>query len=1442
MRRSVTLALLAWIAVCGAAFAQGGGLEVFSQAVEMQFPQGYDLYSDGGKLLKTVPGPTSATVQAKASSKAFAAGEVYLSDWSYDQLQQGKQPNWIVSKSNLAGASLPQAEPTPSDSTGLVVYPSIKEVAFPDGYSVFSDNGQLIKTVPGPTSIALKGETGGKDFANGRAYLSDWSYEQLKQGKKPNWLVAATIGGSVANPKVPVGISATAGVIMYPAPRKIHFPHGYTVYGDDGAFTLGAGGARTIIATGEISGRHYNNDTGKLEKTRTGKNKPVTAYIAADQHDDKLELTVSNHLLVREPAVFDSSYSKPIRLPPNITLRCEESYFADGYAVLNALGQQVEVVPGPAWARTWAACHGLPFAKDVAFLSDAGFQELLAGREPLWIQPLSRSGALSSQEPSPAMEPPAISDVAQQLIQAGSVSLSRVSSSAATGADTLQRRRGMRTSGVSPDLSAPSGETILFPEPVSVVFPVGYEVYSKEGNLTASVPGPAKVALRGKLGRASVDSKGIELDHRSALTAEEAASLVLPRGNGLRILLNLNGLRSLPDDVADGIAQAASRPRYGTGPRDNWHKEFISLELNGLGDISPYSATVLAGLAGEKARDYAYETLSLNGLKQLSPEVAEALSRYKGGQLQLNGLTSLSPEAARALSALQVNELQLNGLEYLSDETARALGNLRVRSLGLNGLKSLSENSAAQLGRLSGHLQLNAIQALPPDLAAAFFHSTGTQPSGGRPRRQLSFSFGGLTNISPIAAEYLARYGGSALNLGGVSELEAKTLLAFHRYQTAVDLNGSGESRNPYQSSPSSVASAVLFLTEKGYNDIKIGRSPDWIGLPGGDFLGNYPHLAEFSLNKEAIWANVDASLPRLDGFDGDDPWEQVDDYAGRGVVSDIVYAHHPVTFSGYAEAAMGYSGPDRKPKWSIPHSIAGTSETLEWASGSAAGIQNTLTDSLAGIPEKERAWFVSTLPGIYQAVVDVFRRDLETRVSNAAERHAPLLATPKEGVYLEFYRSPFVHSKRGGWKGGYTTEFADLSATAGSAEKAANKPSFYGVRVYRDGNCVDDVPLFGAVDFEIFVEIMMRNYTRRVSGLSLDTSDEWLQGFFETVYKEIFGKIKKHVTGSKAIYWSADGYFHLLPLDLIAIACGDVDGLSDIPMMEVADEAAFGKASSFSENLSDLGALLVANPEYNHGGEQTRERSIYDDSTVKLVTRAFSNRSLSFADLPGADEEVDRLTSKLKAAGFNNVHLLRNKEASEAALLEKLSKSGMAHIATHGFYLDMTLATDERGRQLFNELKNSANPYFRSGLALAGANETLAEWSKGNVKGAATDGVLLASEVKNLNLKNLSLLVLSACSTAEGKPVDGKSVASLRDAFLQAGVETLVSTLWDIPDDFAAKLMGDFYQRLFAGAAPSVALWHAKKDNFLELRKTTGFAESMVKVAPFVAVTQAAK
>ena len=51
-----------------------------------------------------------------------------------------------------------------------------------------------------------------------------------------------------------------------------------------------------------------------------------------------------------------------------------------------------------------------------------------------------------------------------------------------------------------------------------------------------------------------------------------------------------------------------------------------------------------------------------------------------------------------------------------------------------------------------------------------------------------------------------------------------------------------------------------------------------------------------------------------------------------------------------------------------------------------------------------------------------------------------------------------------------------------------------------------------------------------------------------------------------------------------------------------------------------------------------------------------------------------------------------------------------------------------------------------------------------------------------------------------------------LRRAFLTAGAQNLVMSLWEVPDDETRWLMGDFYGRVLKGADPVEALTEAQR------------------------------
>ncbi len=87
--------------------------------------------------------------------------------------------------------------------------------------------------------------------------------------------------------------------------------------------------------------------------------------------------------------------------------------------------------------------------------------------------------------------------------------------------------------------------------------------------------------------------------------------------------------------------------------------------------------------------------------------------------------------------------------------------------------------------------------------------------------------------------------------------------------------------------------------------------------------------------------------------------------------------------------------------------------------------------------------------------------------------------------------------------------------------------------------------------------------------------------------------------------------------------------------------------------------------------------------------------------------------------------------------------------------------------------------------------------------------GFLQARDIRQLHL-NARLVTLSACKTAAG-PIYGSGAATIVNAFIEAGAQSVVSTLWDVDDRSGRKLMDSFYRHLADGEGRAEALRQAK-------------------------------
>jgi CHAT domain-containing protein len=215
------------------------------------------------------------------------------------------------------------------------------------------------------------------------------------------------------------------------------------------------------------------------------------------------------------------------------------------------------------------------------------------------------------------------------------------------------------------------------------------------------------------------------------------------------------------------------------------------------------------------------------------------------------------------------------------------------------------------------------------------------------------------------------------------------------------------------------------------------------------------------------------------------------------------------------------------------------------------------------------------------------------------------------------------------------------------------------------------------------------------------------------------------------------------------------------------------------------------------------------------LSLRAYAsdtNRSNSWIYLGGTLTEVNNINKLFKEKKWIVTEYI-GKNASEETFKSLTGKKSPAifHISTHGFFFPEADSTTRNITR--NPFRINANPLYRSGLILAGANYA---WQCRPPIENTDDGVLTSYEVANSNLSNTELVVLSACETGLGDIKTGEGVYGLQRAFQVAGAKAVIMSLWSVPDRETTELMSLFYNYWLKGTNKHNAFRQAQ----LELAK----------------------
>ena len=306
-------------------------------------------------------------------------------------------------------------------------------------------------------------------------------------------------------------------------------------------------------------------------------------------------------------------------------------------------------------------------------------------------------------------------------------------------------------------------------------------------------------------------------------------------------------------------------------------------------------------------------------------------------------------------------------------------------------------------------------------------------------------------------------------------------------------------------------------------------------------------------------------------------------------------------------------------------------------------------------------------------------------------------------------------------------------------------------------------------------------------------------------IYDLIFKPLKKELGDVKEIFISPDGNLNLIPFEVLQRPAGRflIEDYTFNYLAAGRDILGFGQIKEKGGK-----ALLMGDPDFDIGTEDKdsilRKLDLRKGDEKDIARRSIDMRDFHFSRLPGTREEVIAIQALL---GEDKAELYTGKEALEEILRQRETPS-ILHLATHGFFksdLDLSDLRDEtfgRGMQRLSVFSKSSgkkvkieNPLLRSGIALAGANNTLK-----SEDAEKSDGIVTAEKILGLRLRGTDMVVLSACETGIGEVKTGEGVFGLRRAFTQAGTKSLVMSMWSVPDKETKELMIEFYKNILSG------------------------------------------
>ena len=270
------------------------------------------------------------------------------------------------------------------------------------------------------------------------------------------------------------------------------------------------------------------------------------------------------------------------------------------------------------------------------------------------------------------------------------------------------------------------------------------------------------------------------------------------------------------------------------------------------------------------------------------------------------------------------------------------------------------------------------------------------------------------------------------------------------------------------------------------------------------------------------------------------------------------------------------------------------------------------------------------------------------------------------------------------------------------------------------------------------------------------------------TLYRTLFAPLLPYLTGIERAIVIPDGPIQYVPFE--ALICND----------SAPDDDRFSSCTFLGERLTfqyvPTGSVLPLLKQIRAAGQPTKP-----DFEVVILSEPLLLGTLDCEfekKLLGARREGRALSALYKRAGKAVSHH-EGLEATKDRCLQAARRCKLLHLATH--------------------CKTNRNDIWLSRLMLAGESK----------RDPLLDD-LWAYEIRQSQFV-CELVVCSACETESGQYVRGEGLLGLARAFFEAGVPSIIGTMWRVDDEVTCRFMVSFHRNLL-NVPIDLALREARK------------------------------